>query len=574
MKKRLTAVLMAVAMLVTLTAFYTPALSAEGETLAPFTDEALVEQAEQTEQSEQVQQSEQAEQTAAQDTESVEVHNYADFIPAIVQANDGDTIIIMGTIEIPPSTNITVGGKKLTFLRGTPEARFVFTYEENAFSSVIADFCFDGAELQADVPYIVVSHNAVFENVSFINCYGGNGAAVNVTHKNTVFTDCLFDNNRVILNGAHIFIDAGTANVTLNGCRLTNGYAEMKGGAIHNNATCSVNNTVITGNTAGDVGGGISSTGALTITDSKIYANTAKSGEDIANSIWGKLMLNDSLATMTAIFEVDGLVPLGWAHDYPAGIINTPCEVEAPQFIPLKMVFEDTSTPNPDPTPTPTPNPTPCPEPEKIIETVYVPYYIYVTEPAPSPTPTPTPEPTPEPTPTPEPLEKTQPQRLVCGNAVIDPLQREYLLGYVDSVEQGANIKRSQAATVIYRLLTADSLKKVYSETGRFLDVPSAERYAAFVNTLQNAGIVSGCGGDMFQPERNLTRAEMVTLYARFVEQRTDPPVQLEHWAAGAIQTAATLGWLHYDSDFNPDEEVTAQEFLDFTLTILNWAIS
>lgn len=553
MKKRITALLMAVAMLVTLTAFTTPALSAEGEALTPITDEAFTEQ---------------AEPMTAQDTEPVEVYDYAEFIPALIQANNSDTIVIMGTIRIPPSTMVNDIGKGLTLLRGIPEARFILDYAENTSNSLIENFCFDGAELQADVPYVSVEHNATFQNVSVINCYGGNGAAVNV-YANTIFIDCLFDNNRATNNGGHIFISTGVGSAKLENCRLTNGYAGMKGGAIFSFAICEVNSTVITGNTANEVGGGISSSGELTITDSKIYANTAgKSGADIASGIWGYLTLNDSISTLVALFEDDGLVPLGWAYDYPTGLITTPCEVEAPQFIPLKMAFEDTSTTDPAPTPTPTP------EPEKIIEKVYVPYYIYVTEPAPNPTPSPeaTPTPTAEPTSTPEPQEEAQPPRLVCGNAVIDPLQREYLLGYADSVEQGAYIKRSQAATVIYRLLTPDSLNKVHLKTGRFLDVPSAERYAVFVDTLQSAGIVSGCGGDMFLPERNLTRGEMMTLYARFVEPQAYPPIQLEHWAAGAIRTAAALGWLQYDDDFDPDEQVTAQEFLDFTLTVLNWA--
>jgi hypothetical protein len=64
----------------------------------------------------------------------------------------------------------------------------------------------------------------------------------------------------------------------------------------------------------------------------------------------------------------------------------------------------------------------------------------------------------------------------------------------------------------------------------------------------------------------------MVTLFTRFVEPRTDQNIQLEHWSADAMRTAASLGWLHYSDDFSPDDEVTVQEFADFALTVFAWA--
>ena len=78
---------------------------------------------------------------------------------------------------------------------------------------------------------------------------------------------------------------------------------------------------------------------------------------------------------------------------------------------------------------------------------------------------------------------------------MLDVSRRDYLLGYGDSLAgQETHIKRSQAVTVIFRLLTPDSLKEVYSEKGQFIDVSKDDWCSTFVNTLQNAGVIKGCG--------------------------------------------------------------------------------
>lgn len=575
MKKRVMAIITALLLLVTTGAQFALAVQAQGE---PVTEEI---------QALEVQASGEPEPLSdGQQDEPLVANDYYEFVTAFRNAQDGDTITITGVIEIMTGNDFGDAGKHIILQRGNSDARFIFEFGDVPYREFV-DFTFDGANLPSDVPFVTVGHFRKFRNVNFINCIGGNGAAVNVSGAPASFVNCQFDNNTSILYGAHLFIGSG-ATVTLDGCILTNGYAEMNGGAIQNNATCSITSSTITGNAADGSGGGVSSTGSMTITTSRIYANTAvQGGSDIANGIWGNLTLSDSIETLTSIFDETGFVPVGWIYDYPIAPLSVPGEVEAPQFVPLKMAFEDNAPPT-EPAPEHK-----CPEPEKIIETVYetvyVPEYIteyvtrteyvYITVPASDITPTPEPT-TPPITDNPNtggdlPGEEVTPPRLVCGDAVIDVLRRDYLLGYVDSqAGQKTPLKRAQAVQILFRLLTDDSLKRVYSETGGFIDVSVDDWVNVFTSTLKNAGGIVGCGGDMFQPERNLTRGEMVTLFTRFTEPRTDQAIQLEHWSADAIKTAASLGWITYDGDFNPDGEVTVQEFINFALTVLEWGNS
>ena len=520
MKTKITSVILSVVLVLSMMVHYAPQVRAEGE---PPT------------------------------TPPVEVSNYGEFMTAIINAENGDVIDAMGVIEIPAASYQNDMGKNITLRRGTADGRIIIKYEAGAFDTTLGGFTFDGGNLTADAPYIGVEHNAVFQGVSIINCVSnGNGGAVSVTDSTVSFTDCVFDNNKCGLYGGHLHI-SGMSNVTIENCTFTNGYAPMNGGAINNLATCTITSSTIAGNACDGSGGGIASTGALTITNSKIYANTAtQGGADIANGIWGNLTLNDSIETLTSIFESDGLIPVGWVYDYPTAPIVTPGNVEPLQYTLLKLAFEDNTPPTVAPAP----------------QIVYVEVPVYVPASTSTTDTTTTPEPITE-----EPTGDAITPRLVCGDAVLDATRRDYLYGYADTYAgQNAAISRGQAAQVIFKLLTADSVERLYNESCGFNDVTGDDWFNVYVATLQSAGIVSGCGNGLYQPERPLTRGEMLTLFTRFVEPRTDQDIQLEHWSSGAVRTAASLGWIEYDDDYSPNDEITVQEFIDFVLFVFQWA--
>lgn len=564
MKKRIIAAIMTICLLATLSALFSTMAFAED---GPVEEEPPI-------------------------VRTLEAHDYDEFISALAESQEGETITITGTIQIPANSNLYVEGKSVVLRRGSPTACFVLEYDNSGgFVTMFSDLTFDAAEVQSPCSYVQISHLVRFVNVHFINscCDTGNGGAVSVYNGNTEFLNCIFDNNRSEFGG-HLGISGKSAAV-IKDCLFTNGNAINSGGAIHlgnADSSCSIAKSSFSDNKSGNVGGALCGTGDMSIEKTKFYGNTSVSGgSDIAFEPAGHLRLYDNLETLTSLFKDDGLVPLGWGYDYEDSVIAPlPGENGFTHYIQLRLKFDNSTSeplPEPEPTPEPEPKPDPTPSPEPDPEPSPDPTPGPSTEPTQDPDPTnppsgssnpPTSTTSPEPSVTPEITEETNPRsRLICGKAILDPSRQDYLLGYGDGLAgQETPIKRSQAVTVIFRLLTPESLNKVYSESGTFLDMSKDDWCAEFANTLQNAGVVKGCGGDMFRPERNLTQAEMITLFTRFVELRTDQTIQLEHWSEEAVQTAASLGWLQYDDDFNPDKEVPVQEFLDFAAVVLEWA--
>ena len=75
--------------------------------------------------------------------------------------------------------------------------------------------------------------------------------------------------------------------------------------------------------------------------------------------------------------------------------------------------------------------------------------------------------------------------------------------------------------------------------------------------------IVEGVGNGKFAPNQPITRAEFVTICARFTqvsasgETFTDVPAS--HWAFDAISTAASFGWVNGvgNGQFAPNQHIT-----------------
>ena len=493
MKKHFTATISLLCVAAMLLVCFTPTVYAEGE---PTPDELLDEQP--------------AEQVLVAST-------YDEFVAAVDSAQNGATITIAGIIQIPVAVEIDSEGKALILHRGSPTAGFIFEHDSSgAPETVFSGFVFDGAGISSFTAYVSVSHNARFSDVRFINSRReANGGAVSVYNGTAYFVGCTFDSNSA-LQGGHLELN-GEGKAVIEGCTLTNRKADYRGGAIlcgGTGNTCSISGSVIANNEAGIVGGALCGAGELIVDTTQFYGNSAAGGgADIAFEQWGRLRLLDNLETLTSVFADTDLVPLGWAYDYDSSIILPfSGDIEFIQYMQLRLKFEETGSIEQPPT---EPEPTPITPPSGNSGST--------SRPTSSDT-------SPEPADVLEPQEETGPPRFVCGDAVLDPTRHDYLLGYGDSVSgQNAPITRTQAATVIFRLLTTDSLNAVYSETGSFLDVSDGDWYSVLVNTLQNAGIVNGCGGDMFRPERNLTLAEMITLFTRFVEPQMGQTVLLEH---------------------------------------------
>lgn len=101
------------------------------------------------------------------------------------------------------------------------------------------------------------------------------------------------------------------------------------------------------------------------------------------------------------------------------------------------------------------------------------------------------------------------------------PLEREkhdaYICGYPDgTVKPERQITRAEVATIFYRLLQDEARENVWSRTNSYSDVASSAWYNSAVSTLTNAGILAGYEDGTFRPNAPITRAEFATIAARF----------------------------------------------------------
>ncbi len=94
------------------------------------------------------------------------------------------------------------------------------------------------------------------------------------------------------------------------------------------------------------------------------------------------------------------------------------------------------------------------------------------------------------------------------------------------------------------------------------------------INELADQGIVTGSPDGSFQPDRRITRAEIVTILVRMYDLDSEEVVSFadsrDHWAAGYISIAAGLGYVNgYDQDhFGPDDSLTREQMAALAVRI------
>lgn len=135
-----------------------------------------------------------------------------------------------------------------------------------------------------------------------------------------------------------------------------------------------------------------------------------------------------------------------------------------------------------------------------------------------------------------------------------------YMQGMADGrFYPASSVTRGQVAQIFYRLLKEQKV----SSKSTFTDVPDTLWCAEAVNALASLGIAEGVGNGKFAPNQSITRAEFVTICARFTqvsasgETFTDVPAS--HWAFDAISTAASFGWVNGvgNGQFAPNQHIT-----------------
>ena len=115
---------------------------------------------------------------------------------------------------------------------------------------------------------------------------------------------------------------------------------------------------------------------------------------------------------------------------------------------------------------------------------------------------------------------------LTNTHVVIPELEKEDHFGYIIGRQVGdkvliqpeSNVTRAEVVTVFFRLLTEDSRDKYWSSTNDFSDVPEKSWYNNAVSTMTRAGVINGYPDGSFKPNAPITRAELATIAVRFFE--------------------------------------------------------
>ena len=163
-------------------------------------------------------------------------------------------------------------------------------------------------------------------------------------------------------------------------------------------------------------------------------------------------------------------------------------------------------------------------------------------------------------------------------------LNYEDHMAFVDGYPDGTfgpnkNITRAESATMIYRLLTDARKSEIMATTNSFSDVDSSKWYNIYVSSMAKGEYVNGYPDGTFGGEKDITRAEFVTLLVRFFDPATASisfkDVSSGHWAYQSIVTAYAYGWIngYEDGTFRPDQPITRAEAVAIINRILGRGI-
>ena len=133
-------------------------------------------------------------------------------------------------------------------------------------------------------------------------------------------------------------------------------------------------------------------------------------------------------------------------------------------------------------------------------------------------------------------------------------------------VKPQGKITRAEVATIFFRMLTDESRNAYWSQSNSFTDVAEDAWYNNAISTMANAGILDGYEDGSFHPNGYITRAEFATIAVRFFDltyQGEDLFPDIDgHWAQEYINQAADAGIIegYPDGTFGPQKQITRAE--------------
>ena len=152
-----------------------------------------------------------------------------------------------------------------------------------------------------------------------------------------------------------------------------------------------------------------------------------------------------------------------------------------------------------------------------------------------------------------------------------------YIVGYGNGeVRPQNNITRAEVATIFFRLLTDDVRDENLTKTNRYSDVAATSWYNTAVSTLSSMGIITGYPDGTFHPNAVITRAEFAAIAARFDNDGDKTAAKFSdiatHWAKDEISIAYNNGWItgYPDGTFGPQRDITRAETMTLVNRVLN----
>ena len=161
-------------------------------------------------------------------------------------------------------------------------------------------------------------------------------------------------------------------------------------------------------------------------------------------------------------------------------------------------------------------------------------------------------------------------------------MHKAYIVGYDDGeFKSENNMTRAEAAAIFARNIADRKGENISSGKSSFTDVNTKLWYNNSIEYLEKYNIISGYTDGTFRPEKQITRAEFVTMCMRFYDMFDDITVSdknifndvpKSHWASSYIYNAIAMKWIegYADGTFKPDSNITRAEVVAIVNRVLN----
>ena len=119
------------------------------------------------------------------------------------------------------------------------------------------------------------------------------------------------------------------------------------------------------------------------------------------------------------------------------------------------------------------------------------------------------------------------------------------------------------------------TVEKVEKYTTPFNDLGEKYKYDLYINEIRAREVVVGFEDGSFKPDKELTKAEMATIFVRmFSVRKTRSASSFEdvlenHWAKEYIMALVDKGVFVKDTNFNPDSVITREQLITMTFRML-----